>query len=741
MEQLKKYESRYKNLILFVFSVLLLCASGIICAVQTKPAPRPEIIQPAQTPATDPATLTIYDLIYTGDFKTAQSLIASADPDGAQLKSLAKVIDQHNQIQFSRQSTKQKIYAEQITELEKLQANFDSNTPAEPNEPNDINKTVKALSIIAKASDFADDIQKQILLEKPFVKKIIQTSIEKADVARQKGDWIEAYAGCYSWLTFIDEDNEYYKDTADQLSTMALIRASLTDSPCETRRERYQGVKKGMFTKTINLLSIRYVNRAINYSEMAESALKQCRLLGQVITTTDDPNTSFVGIDKSAADAWQQKLKTLEDEIKKLPLGISKEKFLEIFTATLRENINTINLPEELLIAQFAESSLKALDPYTSLIWPSAAPDFEKLMTNEFTGIGIEITKPKRVLTVGSLLPGTPAYNSGLDAGDIIEKVDGLDTKDMSLFCAVRKITGPAGTKVNLTVKSPGIEETKEIVITRARIIVPTIRGWQRTEKGNWRYFIDEKNKIGYVRLTNFSDTTSKDFEKVLKKLEAKGMTALILDLRYNSGGFLLSAIEITDKFISKGLIVSSRPTRYGSWTYESARKKGTHPNYPLVILINGASASASEIVAGALQDPTHKRAILVGDQSYGKGSVQTIIDYPGKGAKLKYTMAYYYLPSGQRVRSKAEMEKKGRTDWGIIPDVKVKLTSEEIKDFFKIQRDNDVLVKTNHDNGSAPLTRHAIKETLDSDPQLNVALLLAKTKLIETGKKVTFEK
>ena len=737
---MKQYENPYKNLILLVFSFLLLSASAVTCAIQTKPAPQPEIIQPAKTTNTDPATQTIFSLISTGDFKAAQSLIASADPNNAQLKSLANIIDQYNQIQQSRQSAKQKIYTEQIAELEELEANFDSNTPVEPNEPNDVDKNVKALSIIAKASDFADDFQKKMLLEKPFVKKVIQAAIEKADANQQQGQWIEAYANCYSWLTFIDKDNEFYEDRAEELTTMAIIKASLTDSPCETRRERYQGVKKSMFTKTVNLLSHRYV-AIINYSEMAESALKQCRLLGQVITTIEDPNISLVGIDKSAADAWQQSLKNLENEIKKEITGISKEKFLETFDKTLRENINTISLPEELLIAQFAEASLTALDPYTSLVWPSITKNFEKLMTNEFTGIGIEITKPKGMLTVGSLLPDTPAYNSGLDAGDIIEKVDGLDTENMPLPCAVKKITGPAGTKVNLTVKNPNSDETREIVITRARIIVPTIRGWQRTEKGSWRYFIDEKNKIGYVRLTNFSDTTAKDFEKVISKLEDQGMAALILDLRYNSGGFLVSAIEITDKFVSQGIIVSSRPTKYGTWRYESARKKGTHPNYPLVVLINGGSASASEIVAGALQDPTHKRAILVGDQSYGKGSVQTIVDYPGKGAKLKYTMAYYYLPSGQRVRSKVEMKKKGRDDWGIIPDVKVKLTSEELKDFSKTQRDNDVLVKMNHDNGSKPIIKHGMKETLDSDPQLNVALLLAKTKLIEIGKKVTFEK
>ena len=157
---------------------------------------------------------------------------------------------------------------------------------------------------------------------------------------------------------------------------------------------------------------------------------------------------------------------------------------------------------------------------------------------------------------------------------------------------------------------------------------------------------MDPNCHIGYVRVTNFSATTASDLDGILTMLESHGMRALILDLRYNFGGYLQSAAEVTDMFVDRGIMVSMQP-RVGLPTWEAAHKKGTHPDYPLVILINSASASAAEIVAGALADKAYCRATLVGQQSYGKGSVQTITGYPGGGAQLKYTMAYYHLPGG----------------------------------------------------------------------------------------------
>jgi len=169
--------------------------------------------------------------------------------------------------------------------------------------------------------------------------------------------------------------------------------------------------------------------------------------------------------------------------------------------------------------------------------------------------------------------------------------------------------------------------------------------------------------------------------------------------------------------------------------SYEYAHRRGTHPNYPLVVLINSGSASASEIVAGALADEKHERAVLVGTRTHGKGSVQGITHYPGGGAQLKYTMAYYHLPSGQRVRSREEVEKEGRKDWGVGADVEVNLTSKELREMLDVQRDNDVLIQARQDGKeTTPVKKRSVEETLQADSQLAVGVLVAKTKLIEAG-------
>jgi carboxyl-terminal processing protease len=247
---------------------------------------------------------------------------------------------------------------------------------------------------------------------------------------------------------------------------------------------------------------------------------------------------------------------------------------------------------------------------------------------------------------------------------------------------------------------------------------------------------VDPENKIGFVRLTSFSADTAPELEKVLRQLESQGLRGLILDLRWNTGGLLDSAVDVADKFIDEegGLIVKRRPGfgRGSGVDYELAHRKRTHPNYPLVILINGSSASASEIVAGALADDRYERATLVGTRTHGKGSVQGITGYPRNRAQLKYTMAYYHLPSGQRVESKKDVEKEGRKDWGVGPDVEVELRSDEVKKLFDVQRSNDVLVRADHDEADKSVRKATIEETLASDPQLAVGLLVVRSKLLQ---------
>jgi carboxyl-terminal processing protease len=691
------------------------------------------------------------ELICQGDFDAAGKLIKhelSESPDSTarpQLRQLAQIVRQYKDIGKQRQSARENAYQEQLDELDKLRtaahetdAN-DVNDIGHISDANDVNDVTAVLSVIANASTLADEQQRSELLGKPFVKQTFQRAIDKAAEFELEGKWLDAYTNCYYWLLASDPDNEAYSDYAEQLIDKAAIVASFQDSPCETHDERYEGVKKEIFLHAIEALNYRYVS-VMDYGEMASKAVRRCELLAEVMGVSfsedlqgDDSESSFSPPDTDQLTAWAATLAALSDEINQSLIGFSKDKFVEIFEKVLALNTTTVKLSEQVLIAHFAEAALSALDPYTVMVWPRQVQDFEKMMTNEFTGIGIEIGKPKGLLTVTSLLPDTPAYRAGLDADDVIEAVDDVETKDMSLMCAVRKITGPKGTNVTLTIRRPGQDETKDITITRDRITVPTIRGWQRTEDADWLYMIDEQHKIGYVRITSFSGQTVSGLEKALSTLEKEGLKGLILDLRFNTGGLFESAVGVTDKFIKAGPIVSTQAGvgRIGDW--KAAKEKGTHPDYPLVILINSSSASGSEIVAGALADKEHERATLVGQRTHGKGLVQGIVHFRS-GGQLKYTMAYYHLPSGQRVKSQDAAKKAGTKDWGVAPDVEIELTSEEIKKMADVQRDNSILVQANRDENKESLKRHTVEETVAADPQLAVGVLLVKTKLIEAG-------
>ena len=692
-------------------------------------------------------------LIYEGQFDAADQLIKqSSNDDPAQLDRAAprllQVVDQYKSMSQQRRSSKEVAYAEALAELEKFQA------PAEPNDVNDANSAdnlTSILSVIVKTGEFADEAQKKKLLSDPFVKEVVQNAIDKAAEYEVEGKWLEAYTNCYGWLIAIDPNNEGYSDYAQQLLDKATIAMAFEDSPCETSQERFQGVKEELFIRAINFLNSQYVS-ITNYNEMATKAIERCKLLAEVISTSSRLNEDSENNDQGSFDAikgtldpeklatWEDGLTELLDEAKSASGGLArldKNKFLDVFDNVLDLNKSTINLPRTVLIAQFVEAALATLDPYTVIVWPRQVQDFEQMMTSAFTGIGIEISKQKGMLTVSSLLLDTPAFNSNLDAGDVIEEVDGLETKDMSLFCAAKKIKGPAGTKVKLKVRRSSDDKKVDdklfdVTITRDTIIVPTVRGWQRSQAGKWLHMIDEKNKIGFVRLTSFSSDTASGLEKVLFNLENRGLKGLILDLRFNTGGLLDSAVDVVDMFVEEGVIVK-RQSGFGRMPiYETATKKGTHPNYPLVILINSNSASASEIVAGALADKNYKRATLVGTRTHGKGSVQGITPHLGGGAQLKYTMAYYHLPSGQRVESRVEMEKLDRKDWGVAPNVEVELRSDELKKMIEIQRDNDVLVKANHDGANDDFKKRTIEETLAADPQLAVGLLIIQSKLIQ---------
>jgi len=673
-------------------------------------------------------TTAIANLICSGKFVAAKELLTTENGSNvAGINYLADIVSEYEAIEKKRQVTHANDYREQLDKLEIF------HTEANLGKTNDV---TDLLQVIFEASDYATNEQRQLLFEDSFVKQTIEKALIKAEELDANAQWLEAYQQYFWCLERIDSGNQFYSNRSRQLLDKAEIKASLQDSPCETFDKRYAGVEPKIFIEAINALDADYVVRIIDYRQMAIKAIKRCEMLAEVMkkSNSEIPKSKKV---LSSQDIKEFKdfstvLMAILDKINRSSEIISKKNFVDIFEEVLALNVTSVKIHQQALIVQFTKGALSSLDRHTIVISPNQVSDFEKQINGKFSGIGIIFSKEKGSWVVSSLLPGTPAYESNLNVGDVIEAVDGIKAPKMTAGCMINKITGPTGTAVTLTVKHSDRNKLSDITITRANVTVPSIRGWQRNREGKWRYMIDNHNQIGYIRIANFTENTATNFEKVLSQLETKGLRGLVLDLRSNPGGIVNIAAKVVDKFIEKGMIVSTCP-RYGMATYISAHKENTHPDCPTVILTNKASASASEIVAGALQDKKYKRATLVGERTHGKGSVQTIKSLPGN-AKLKYTMAYYRLPSGQRVEIAKSVKGTSIRNEGIVPNVVVQLNSKEHKELAHVQKANEALRNNSRNHVSDHIKFYSSQDTINADPQLAIGLLVLKSKMAQVN-------
>jgi carboxyl-terminal processing protease len=351
------------------------------------------------------------------------------------------------------------------------------------------------------------------------------------------------------------------------------------------------------------------------------------------------------------------------------------------------------------LVEDMINGGLERLDPHSSYINPKDYRQFTRQQKGKFGGIGIQISTDRQTgaLTVISPMVGTPAYEGGILAGDIILKIDGKSTESMRTNEAVELIQGDPGQKISLTVLHEGTKEPVDIDLVRAEIEVHSVLGDQRKadDPKAWDFFLDKQNKIAYVRVTAFGENTSAEVRQVIERLQAEGVRGLILDLRNNPGGLLRAAVEVSDMFLTEGRIVSTRGRNKAEEVWD-AHPEGTlllpASDYPIVVLINKFSASASEIVAAALQD--HQRAVIIGERSYGKGSVQNIIELkePGGIGALKLTTASYWRPSGKNIHRFPDS--KDSDEWGVKPDpgFEVKMKDDERLQYMIHRRDRDIV-------------------------------------------------
>lgn len=381
-------------------------------------------------------------------------------------------------------------------------------------------------------------------------------------------------------------------------------------------------------------------------------------------------------------------------------------------------------------------------DPYTQYIPPAEIRDFDKDVMGEYVGIGAEVNTEDGFMLVVSPMDDSPAYRAGLEAGDLVVAVNGESTFNRDLDEIIESLTGTPGTSVRVTVEregdasdvpdhalppsvpdaigdAPGAADGSvrfDLEIQRRRIVTSTVKGVHRVND-RWSYMIDPQRKLGYVRVSQFTGGTIPELERATRQLLDNGMTGMILDLRFNSGGSLAAAVRMADLFIEEGLIVSTKG-REGEQERAYAQQRGTLPDFPMIVLVNSASASASEVVSGALSD--NDRAVILGERTFGKGIVQSVVALPSGEGHLKITEQYYYLPSGRSIH---------RTDddavWGVDPDegFYVPMTNEAYRTMLRVRRQQEIIKPEDEAESEANWSDPEwILETL-ADTQLSAAV------------------
>lgn len=584
----------------------------------------------------------------------------------------------------------------------------------------------EALSEATRSADLAptkDDLAKQA-----WFKPLIEASAKRAQQFREKGEWAKA-TGVYTLMAALyEQENNEYRQQAKKTVRYARLEAIYKDE--KEAAKAVTGIDEGMMASALEQIKRFYV-REPDYRKMALGGLDS------LIALTEVPSLAKALPGLANADDRADMLRDLarireqvaDDKEDANVFGLRE--LAQAYVKAKRVNEDTANLPEGVLIREFFDGLVEPLDPFSTMVWPADKSEFDKSMRGEFSGVGIQISLEGGELTVVSPLEGSPAYRAGIQAGDVIVAIDGEGTEKITLDQAVRRITGKADTAVVLSIRRGPKAAPREYELVREKIVIKTVKGYERDKAGEWDYLADKKYRIGYVRITNFMPHTVEELEASMAAMANQGVRGLILDFRFNPGGLLTQAIDMSDLFLADGVIVSTKGRATPEIT-EKAHAGGTNRDLPLVVLVNDFSASAAEIVTGALSD--HNRAIVVGERTFGKGSVQNVIPVgarPGEKdapAYLKLTTAGYFLPSGRSLHRHEDSK-----TWGVEPGVPVKVTRDEVADILDLRRESDVI----HQPGEVATTRPAgptsrPADHVRQDPQLEAGLMVMRAELLK---------
>lgn len=629
----------------------------------------------------------------------------------------------------------------------------------------------KALTGAVKLQTLSDNYRDA--LSNPDVQAAIALGIEADTRAQAEGDWLLSQEVLYRLRTLYEDsgDRDAFKRYADalekvnrriglmaqyapkrlhELRVSALERLESKEKLPEWNPASAEDWKDGV--RGINIAMLKAALKTAANEHISSRGWKPLLAGGldalAIFATTDALEETFPGL---ADDAKIKTFVAAVDEARERVAATPAERLGspdsgEILRDVLEANRASIDLPDSVLLHEFGDGALDELagkfeDQYSEIIWPERLRRFEQQVNGDFVGVGILIRHDdKRDILVVNPLEGSPAARGGIKADDRIVSVNGMPTTGWSLNKAVDEITGPPGQPVTLSVRRTGKELPFDVSLVRDTIKIRSVNGWWKKgldQNGapEWDWWIDKAGGIGYVRLTSFNEDSFDDFRAAIDAMRAeRPLNGLVLDLRHNPGGLLKSAVDFTNAFVPTGEVVSGEnKTGQRVWSLEAQPNKADLRDLPLVVLVNQGSASASEIVSGALQ--AHDAAVILGERSFGKGSVQTVHDVSDKNvaAAIKLTTQYYVLPPlpgekhGRYVHKKA-----GATDWGVNPDILVKMAPQQIEKSVELRQQADIIEewKDEADRKPRPDPRDLLAKNLD--PQLETALLILQARVLK---------
>jgi carboxyl-terminal processing protease len=621
----------------------------------------------------------------------------------------------------------------------------------------------KALTAAVEVQTLSDDLQ--AILDEPEIAEVVARAQAEIPPARREGDWLFAYELLYRLNVLYEHSNEFQEELDRVNQRLALLThyaprrlhelrerqaerfgeeplGPFNAALAEDWKERVDGINHRMVKRALETAAEHHIESE-GWRPLLHGGLEGLRTLA---TTPALAETFTTLRDAEKVNLWLDHIDEQLDRLDDLPDGdLGYWKCSRLLDALVEESEDTIGLPKQVIYREFADGAMRELDEFSEIIWPNKLRRFRQSTHGSFVGVGILIRHDdKREIMVVSPLEGTPAYFSGVKPGDRITRVDGVSTAGWSLNDAVDKITGRRGTEVDLVLRREDADEPVNLTIVRDVIKIRSVKGWWKKgldPEGDpvWDWFVDPDTRIAYIRLTAFNEDTHEDLKRAWDDINAVGHpNGLILDLRYNPGGLLTSAVDISNLFVREGVIVSGETKDGGrAWPDRRAEKHKAviaQEGVPTVVLINQGSASASEIVAGCLQ--AHRASVVVGKRSFGKGSVQTVHPISRSSALLKLTTQYYRLPASLSQRALGEKgdlvhKRPGAKDWGVDPDVEVNTTPQQIKAAYDLRQTADIISRDDAEAADRPDINDLITQGLD--PQLETALLILQAKALET--------